>query len=324
MNKKVFLIFILFGSVLLSVCNRTPGDLKIDVTKYITLSHLSSSSGVVYHNNHVFVVGDDIPWMFILDNDLNVVDKVKLSQLDSLVNNRIPKSFKPDFESMEMICEGDEKYLLTLSSGSVIHSRDTAYLTPLGGEGRIVKKNVRPVYEKIKREAGIGNEDEINIEGLAIDMKHAYLLHRGNISGNFIARIERSELISYLKNDKESIPRINIFQVKLPVYKNIPSGFSGACMLNDGKGILFTASLEETDDVVGDGVILGSYIGIIPIEELHNGNYKAGLVTKNGKILAIKLEGITVHSVDGKGIKALAVCDNDDGASDFFEMEITF
>ncbi len=295
----------------------------MNVTRQVFLNDLSSASGITWHNNKLYVVGDDAPWLYILDEELSIIEKIKISGIDSLVNGRMPKSVKPDFESIEYVNDGCDEYLLIFSSGSVQISRDTAFVVRLDPDS-LKHRNLRPFYEHIKERALIGTLDEINIEGLAVDEQNIYLFHRGNVSGNFIAVFERSPLMAYLENEPAAFPEARNYHFELPEYDQLISGFSGACMMPDNKGILFTASVENTADVINDGEVLGSYVGIISPDGLLKGTYRSTLVYIDGKTLPVKLEGITIKSFENNKMIVYAVSDNDDGTSEILEMEIFY
>jgi hypothetical protein len=168
----------------------------------------------------------------------------------------------------------------------------------------------------------MSENDEINIEGVAFSETAGYFLHRGNISGNIIAAFDKESLLHQLDDDIHLIPKTKIYHFDLPNNDQLQSGFSGACIMPDNNGILFTASLESTGDVVSDGEILGSYVGIIPINTISEGHYVSALLTIDKKTLPKKLEGISIKSHENNRIIAYAICDNDDGTSDIFELEI--
>ena len=317
-----YLLFLIIALIQASCANQKAG-IKINVIRQVFLSEVSSASGIVYHDNRLYIVGDDVPWMYILDKEFTILNKVRLSGIDSMVNGRIPKSVKPDFESLELLSFGGSTSLNIFSSGSMTNSRDTSYTFYLN-DRRIKHRTLRPIYEHIKAEALMSSQDEINIEGVAFSETAGYFLHRGNISGNIIAAFHKERLINYLDNDLNAFPEAKIYQFDLPDDNQLQSGFSGACMIPNNYGILFTASLESTDDVISDGGILGSYVGIIPINTISEGHYVSALLSIDKETLPKKLEGITIKSLEDRKIIAYAVCDNDDGTSDIFELEIIY
>lgn len=311
-------LFVTFG------CTQKSGRLKVQVINHTFFQDLPSASGIEKYKGSTFIVGDDSPWLFVLDENNEMTKKVQLSAIDSMVNNRTPKGLKADFEAIEKLSINDVEHLMVISSGSSEITRDTAYLISATPKWTIAKRNLRPLYEEIKKAAHISGKDEINVEGIAIHTKNTYLLHRGNVSGNFIAVLDTDQLVNYISNASDYIPEVSVFYFDLPVYKNQKSGFSGACITPDGKNMLFTASLEETADVLNDGKVLGSFIGIIDLEKLAESKFEAKLVQEDGEVLPKKLEGITVKSWSKNKMNVLVACDNDDGSSDLFEMEVGF
>jgi hypothetical protein len=246
-----------------------------------------------------------------------------LSAIDTLENNRTPWNVKADFESMASFKFDDSDYMLVLSSGSMVNTRDTAHIIRLSDSLTSYKKNIRDLYEAIKSLAGIPDSNEINIEGLAISNSAAYLFHRGNVYENFFVEIQLDSLMNYLLSGNNNIPAIKIYTVNLPSYDEIPSGLSGACVMPDQSALLFTASLEDTDSELYDGEILGSFIGYIPMDKLQEGiSYASLLKDKNELPINKKLESIVIKSVSDNKIVILSVSDNDDGSSDIFEMNI--
>ena len=169
-------------------------------------------------------------------------------------------------------------------------------------------------------------EHEINLEGLAISGNNVYMLHRGNVSENFIVRINKLDFNSYLYSS-DTIPSFEVFWFDLPTSNDLISGFSGACMHPNDSEIIFCASMEKTNDEVNDGEIVGSYVGIIPLTTLSKGKYTATLLRENDKISRYKLEGLCVKdSPEGLNnsnyVSLLGVCDNDDGTSYFLDLQM--
>jgi hypothetical protein len=318
--KKI--LYILFIPLLFSCSNKAP-ELNIELIRQAHLSDLPSASGIEYTNGITYLVGDDMRWLVALDDTWNVTGKMALSAIDTLANNRTPWNVKADFESIAAFNFEDKKYLLVLSSGSMLDTRDTAHLVQFADSLTFFKKNIRTLYEDIKLLAGIPDSNEINIEGLAISNTSAYLFHRGNVYENFIAEIQLDALMNYLLSGNDAVPAIKIHTIHLPTYNEIPSGLSGACMLPDQSAILYTASLEDTDSELYDGEILGSFIGYIPLDKLQEGiSYTSLLKDKNELPINKKLESIVIKSGSDNKMLILSVSDNDDGSSDIFEMNI--
>jgi hypothetical protein len=294
----------------------------ITIVNHQFFNDLPSASGVEIYNNKIYLVADDLPWLFELNNQWEVLNKYPVSGNTQIENGRTPKKIKADFESMALVKYQHKDYMLILSSGSKRVKRDTAYLFSMKKKKVVYKANVRSWYEEIKKKSVINNEDEINIEGVAVANNNIYVMHRGNISGNFMAVSSQDDFINYLTGKTKAIPQVKIYRFKLPSENGISAGLSGAATLPDNNGLIVTASLEATSDVISDGAVLGSYLGYISFEGMEKDTINLTIIRNaNGQILTKKQEGITIISVDKAGkYRALTVCDNDDGSSDMFEF----
>ncbi len=322
-KMKNILFYLALALIFLTSCTQKKPNIQAKVTKHAYLAHIPSASGIEYAHHTIYLTGDDLRWLVSLNDEWNVTDSLALSAIDTVVNNRTPWNVKADFESIALFEYEENDYLLVLSSGSMTITRDTAHLINLTGDTMVLRKNIRGLYDKIKKQAGIPDGSEINIEGLAISDKAAYLLHRGNVNENFVVAVKLESLMNYLVSDDNQLPEITVYKFELPVYKEVPSGFSGACIVPGRDGMLFTASLEDTKSELYDGTILGSYIGYIPFEHLDQGTYYSVLLTDKDKTpINTKLESIVSKSTTGNKVVVLSVSDNDDGSSDLFEIEV--
>ena len=317
--------FLLLTTLLLSSCReKVSKQILLTQPNSTHLKDLSSASGIGNYNKSIYIVGDDSPWLFTLDNNLNIINKTLVSSIDTVLEGRTPKFMKADFEGAEIISDGSNFEIVIISSGSSRHTRDTAHIINISNNGENYSKNLRPLYEKIKLEADLPVTNEINIEGIAFSEEYVYLAHRGNVSENLLIEINRNEFLDFIKRIR-SIPDFTIYRYYLPMLNGVSSGFSGICITPDKSGLLFTASLEDTNDEINDGKILGSFVGVIPFAGMPKGEFSASLLLNNDQLLEKKLEGISVISNDEKGeMQIITVCDNDDGTSDVitFIMEI--
>ncbi len=319
--KTFYVVFI--ALILFSCAEKEPG-IEIKVVRHAHLAGLPSASGIEYANKHIYIAGDDIRWLLTLNNHWEITDSLALSAIDTLVNNRTPGSIKADFESIAHFTYQNNSFLMILSSGSKQITRDTAYLVNFSDDHSFIKKNVRPLYEKIKQLADVPQDNEINIEGLAVSESTVYMFHRGNVSKNFVVTMKKDSLMNYFVSNNARIPKLRIYKFELPAHDGVSSGFSGACIVPGQNGLLFTASLEDTESELADGTILGSYIGYMPFTYMDKGTtYTTLLENANKNPVNTKLESIVIKSAAGNKMTALAVSDNDDGSSDIFKIEIT-
>ncbi|PLX02249.1 MAG: hypothetical protein C0595_11715 [Marinilabiliales bacterium] len=299
-------------------------NLSLKLINQKHLMNLPSASGVEIIENNIYVIGDDSPYLYKLNYDFNILEKYPLTGNDSTVNNRVPKEIKADFESMATYKSKDGSIMLAvLSSGSQELTRDTLHIFALSEKKLIASKNVRPLFELIREKAGFTKEDEINIEAMAIGQHKVYLMQRGNNNLNILVEINRREFFKYIFNEGISLPEINVKSFSLPEFENTISGFSGACMLEDESGILFTASLEKSENAYEDGEILGSYVGLMKFMGVSNPQIKTNMLKHEGQNVKTKLEGICIKSISEKTYQLVAVSDMDDGTSKIYNLSLT-
>ncbi len=112
--KKILILIILISTI---SCKT---NMNFTIEKSFSTSKIPSGSGIIKSNNKYYVVGDDSPYLFILDNDLNIIDQKELIDTKSLNETRIKKSKKPDFEAFEKI--NDQEFVI-FGSGSKLPER---------------------------------------------------------------------------------------------------------------------------------------------------------------------------------------------------------
>ena len=148
---------------------------------------------------------------------------------------------------------------------------------------------------------------ELNIEATAFHEGQLYLFNRRK---NVIFKFDYGQFLSFLK-DEAALPMIEVHAYILPTINKVEAGFSGATILKDQPKIIFTASVEDTDNPYDDGEILGSFIGMIDISnktisdhfeycELSNSeeHYKVESVTIDEEISVVKTKIILITDDD--------------------------
>ena len=75
------------------------------------LLNIPSASGIEIYNHNYYIIGDDSAWLFILDNTLNLVEKIPLLKKEKLSETAIEKKKKPDFEAMTFARADNEEVL---------------------------------------------------------------------------------------------------------------------------------------------------------------------------------------------------------------------
>ena len=316
--------------------------MKAIIKNKIILNEIHSASAIELIDNQLFIIGDNSPFLFVLDLEGNIKNKVRIFDIkDANVTTNenviiIPKKEKPDFEASCVLNINQKKYLFVVGSGSS-DKRNLAVLIDLETfeVKKIALKNLYKLFAKFIFLSINAQNDELNIEGLCANYKNVYFFQRGNVNGNnFVFSIVISDMITYLFSEKQTIniKKINKQRVALPSIEGIFSGFSGACFAdNQGNNwqntiqkILWTSSVENTKNAIDDGGVLGSFLGTY---NLYNQQVESSIITEiiNQKetIFTGKVEGIcaTYWSDDLK--QAIAVTDADGGCSEMLFIEIS-
>jgi hypothetical protein len=294
----------------------------------IVYKNIPSASGIEYALGSYYVLGDDSPYLYQLDEQYELVRKYPLMDTVSFRNSRIPKSVKPDLESIAHFKYGRDEMLVLLGSGST-SARNKGYLVNASNAHKVQEVDLTKFYEFLKGILKIEKEGELNIEGLAMDKTYTYLLQRPlGSSSNVLFRFDTDAFKDFLLR-QQSIPTAALYHFDLPAIGNNTAGFSGSFALGDK--LFFTASVEDTPDAVQDGEVLGSFLGVIDLRALPYAGSQASplkvstvqLKNTDGSIYKGKAESLVVTEVEvNKKYKAIVAVDDDRGNSEMLEFEL--
>lgn len=313
--KVIFYSIILILNIFFSGCDRSQINMKI--TAMQTLKNVPSASGITKTKNGIYIIGDNTPWIYKISTDLEVIEKLPI--LNDFSDSIIPKNIKPDFEAITEVEWGQTKELFIFGSGSKSPQRNILIGIEFGEDTKVNTYDLTEFYNTIKSSTKL-DENNLNIEAAAANEKNLFLFNRGE---NMILKYKLSEFIDYIKN-KGACPIPNYYTIILPRFNGVYAGFSGASFIPNEEKIIFTASLENTNNPIDDGEILGSYIGAIMLKEIKN-DYQPDciLISNNKQPLKIKVESIEVMSNnDTLGIEILLVTDNDKGGSEIIKANL--
>lgn len=297
-------------SFLLTVCLCTLNaysqkKMKIEIQKISNIEDFPSGSGLGANGEKLYAIGDDSPFLYVIDSDFQVENRISLLEASSedFKGNRIKKKMKPDFETLEMISENE---LVIFGSGSKSPRRDVFVRVLLNEILDVESYSITEFYEHLKS-FPLVKDIELNLEASAFSDGFLYLFNRTN---NIIVKFDYQEFISYLKTG--NLPKIEINQVSLPQIEGVEAGFSGATFSEKSR-ILFTASVEATDDAYNDGEIIGSLVGIIDISDFQ----KAKVIRYNfipSEKQPIKVESVAIlPSKSGRNTEVAFITDDDNG-----------
>lgn len=317
-NKPAQFLWITIS--LLSIYSCKQEKMNFELKDKRELAGIPSASGIEVTNQGIFVIGDDSPWLFQINEDLQITGKTHLFPNRSFKDSILEKLQKPDLEALTRANETGNK-LYSFGSGSKSPERDILIEIDLSGNISSREYSLVDFYTQLRAAAGISPE-ELNIEAAEIYKDHLYLFNRGR---NLIIKYSLTEFSKYLEGgDVPGNPEI--FNIKLPAISGITAGFSGASIDPENGKLFFTATVENTDNWIDDGEVLGSFIGIIDIDDLQN-NLKpgnVGILVDEG-FLKVKVESIALlPPFQLNSANLILVTDSDGGVSELLRGSLSY
>lgn len=256
--------------------------MKFQLEKFVSINGLSNSSGLVLHNDNLYIIADNATFLYQYNLSKKTFLKIPLAEnaLDD-----IGKSDKPDFESIVF----HDKKLLLFGSGST--SKRENLITFSLKKQKAKWSDLSALYHLLKNKFMI-SDDEFNIEGVIYYKKSIFFFQRGN------ANSAKNGIIEI--NDKKH--SINFHPFILPEINGARFTFTDATVVKNK--IYFLSSAENTTSTYNDGEVLGSLIGCIDIKSKKLEFTK--IISEHQKF-----EGITLYKKSKVEIQFLVCEDND-------------
>lgn len=252
---------------------------KFQLSPLFEIQGIGSASGIVYHNEFLFIISDNSSYLYQYDIVTKHLDRIPLVQNSQ---ENIPKKDKLDFEAIAL---KDNKLHIFGSGSTENRNKKFTYDTITS---KIEEENLEPVYKFIKHNLNI-TDDELNIEGALYKDEILYLFQRGNGCDN-------KNGIIILNKEVLFIP------TALPKIKNIRATFTDAILI-DNK-IYFLAAAEDTTSTYDDGEVLGSIVGCLDAITFE-------IEFTNQISNSIKFEGLTLYKKTATQIEFLLCEDKD-------------
>ncbi|MCI1186068.1 hypothetical protein MON38_01460 [Hymenobacter sp. DH14] len=274
---------------------------------------LPSASGVEIIGPTAYVIGDDSPFLYLLDAaTLAVLSRVPLFATDAFGTGRIPKASKPDLEAMAALTWPDGRAgVLVLGSGST-PARAAGWFVPVSGEAP-VRVALARLYALLAAQLPAGVV--LNLEAAATSATELLLFQRtvGRADAALLFVLPLAETLRFLLNTTgAAAPKVHQLVFELPLIEGCPAGFSGATFV-DGR-LFVSASVENTADAVLDGAVLGSFVGVVDVAA--GRATLARLAWADGRPYVGKVEGLAVRQQLGPShFELLLVTDDDVGGS---------
>lgn len=296
--------------------------MQVTLTEKYRMPDVYSLSGIEIINNQLFMIGDDAAWLYIFNHNRQLLDKIALYQTADNVSERIPKKQKADLEAMTTLNVQGKPYVFIISSGSTA-ARQSGFLVETQLPYTVSTYSLAPLYDLFRQEPTLVGNGKLNLEGLAVSDDTIFFLQRGNISGtNTIVAYPLEAFFAYLTNTK-ALPDAVFYTYQLPSRQGLMAGFSGATVF-DNRFLLFTASIEDTQNEIDDGASLGSLVGLIDLrapEQLLDYVF----VQENDRLYTGKIESIAiVEQTSPSSLIAVAVTDSDGADSELITLHISW
>lgn len=269
------------------------------VLEMIALDEIPGASGLVRYQSDWLVTGDNSPYVFRLNDVLNVQERIRIYEH---IEEVIPKSEKPDFESMEVYADHE---LLILGSGSKSPQRDVFVTVDLrSGEKSVY--NVSSLFASLRQLDAMQN-GELNLEAMAIVGEQIWLFNR---RPNLIFVFPLDAFLKSCRGEK-GVPQPEVLELDLPQINGVSAGFSGACYDPQNNKVIVTASVEDTDNAYDDGRVLGSFIGVLDVDAPNCSGKCFTRLKKDGHSVEWKVESVWISGYGNQRIELFMVTDSD-------------
>lgn len=297
------------------------------IRQEVALPNLPSASGIEIVGPVAYVVGDDSPFLYQLDAaSLAAGERTTLFETAHFSTGRIPKDLKLDLECLTTLTTATgETGLLALGSGAT-PAREQGFWVPLAaGSATVYPLALSGLYAELRQHLPAGIP--LNLEAAATTATELLLVQRtvGAAAGNLLFRLPLAAAWDYLQRRTPQVPAVRRQFYQLPTIEDKPAGFSGAVYFD---GHLFvTASVEDTQDAVLDGAVLGSFVGLLDLKKTSAKPLPTALVQlqlPGGGPYRGKVESVAVRRRTAPGrYELLLVTDDDHGGSTAVTVDFT-
>lgn len=302
--------------------------MQASILRQLELPNLPSASGVEIVGNMVYIIGDDSPYLYCFaSHDLAAGQQISLFETAHFSSGRIPKDIKADLECLTALTTASgQTGLLVFGSGATA-ARENGYWVPLAKQGgaaaTVYPVGLGPLYARLREllPAGV----TLNLEAAAATDTELLLFQRtmGSSASNLVLRLPLEQALAHLLEHQAALPAVRPQHYQLPAVHGKPAGFSGATVFDNR--LFVTASVEDTTDAVLDGEVLGSFVGVLNLDQPANSvAVFAQLELPGHQPYRGKVESVAVRRALGPGrYELLLVTDDDQGGSTAVVVEVS-
>lgn len=294
---------------------KMPDQPTLSLIKKHELNNFASASAIEFHNDKLYLVGDDSRSLLLLDKDYRIIESFELFKGES---HRISKKEKSDLEASTIVQYKNKPYLMVTGSSSTA-TREVFFLFPLNDMLNYEKLSASPFCDSLRKQ-GLVN---LNLEGLTTVSDNLIFANRANLGHPYNHLIIAPA--AFIEQPEKVLPKI--IEFKADKDADTVKGVSGLAYIKELDILLFTASIEETASTYEDGAIGDSFLGyVLNFSSKINSNTITAdavfnLPALDASFKLQKIESVTVESA-GKNIMLHLVADNDDGTSTLFKVQL--
>lgn len=309
MAAKQNTCLVLLSCLLLISCTKK----KVSLTEVKLLQHYPSASAIEFIDNKFYIIGDDANNLLVLDNNLAPVDSI---QLYNFLEKRIPKSVKPDLESVTVLPDSS---LMIIGSGSSAPTRNTAWkFHPSTKQKDSLRLDT--FYSRLS----LYGIKEINIEGAAYIPGFIVFANRGSKG------YPKNQFIFTPNNFWQQQATVEVYTMLAGVNNDstLFNGISGLAYAAKSDMLVCTVSTEDTRNSMDDGAIGKSYLWIIKNISSKR-RWKAinpdMIIDLNGadkRFEGQKIESVCIVNEDAQKLHLVLAADNDNGSSTLFRIAV--
>ena len=290
-------------------------------------AHVRAGSGLARVGDRLAVIQDDAAFVALVDPETGLADALPLPADDDdgrrqFETARGNKHRKYDLEAclaLPAVGRTDAVRLLGFGSGSTPRREHVLVATLPHAAQELEQAEVSLVhapalYAALRAEPAFAGS-ELNVEGATLVGERVRLFGRGNgatrdgvAAVSATCDLDVAMLLAYLEG-AGPVPVLEALRAyDLGTIEDTPLAFTDACLLPDGT-LLYSAAAERSPNVVDDGEVVGSVLGLLAAD---GSAYWTPLLDLDGTPYRGKVEGVLPANVDGTRI--WTVTDVDDPA----------
>ncbi|MGH7679570.1 MAG: DUF6929 family protein [Gemmatimonadaceae bacterium] len=234
------------------------------------------------------------------------------------------KKHKLDLEGAVAVTTDHGETLLQFGSGSTPRRESVAILGRVEPNPEVSLVHGPALFDALRRETGFAGS-ELNIEGAIQVGDWLRLFNRGNASRrgegrpvNASCDLPLRALLAYLFDPTGAPPPTpaNVVQYQLGELAGVALGFTDVTMRGDA--LYYAAAAEDSPDVVRDGPVPGSAIGVIE----QDGARWAPFTHADGSVFAAKVEGLVPVQEEPDTFFVVVDSDSPDTQSELCTVEL--